>query len=390
MKKNYLVWTAVVVLLVCAVQVRGEVKEQQVGRKYEMIYSRRVGRHEPETKAAQKWDQAMPTGNGRVGALVFGNIENETIILNHDSLFFTTQKPTLPDVSEHLSKLRKLVEQGRYEEAGRYYQDVKIDYDHQGSDSYHPAFNVTIDMPTAGKVTDVYRTVDFETGEVTVNWKHEDVTYHRKVFVSRADDVVVMSIGASKGGMIDCKVGLLPTGLKREELGDGRNVRVPRFLMGRVAKIRLDEVPITFNLSGEKETFALVGKYDVGGKYNLVGADEYGGVGRIAVKGGSWEISDLQAVVARADEVLVVIKLFANEEGSAAMERIDGDIRELSLDYGKLLKRHSALHRELFMRMELDLGGQEKNRKLPNMKLVNEAQYGQGLNSLMERMFDFG
>ncbi|MHC4665201.1 MAG: hypothetical protein ACYS9T_04485, partial [Planctomycetota bacterium] len=39
------------------------------GRKHEMVYSRRVGRHEPETKAAQKWDQAMPTGNGRVGAL---------------------------------------------------------------------------------------------------------------------------------------------------------------------------------------------------------------------------------------------------------------------------------------------------------------------------------
>ncbi|MHC4622264.1 MAG: glycoside hydrolase N-terminal domain-containing protein, partial [Planctomycetota bacterium] len=315
-----------------------------------------------------------------VGALVFGNIQNETIILNHDSLFFTSRKPTLPDVSEHLAKLRKLVEQGKYEEAGRYYQDVKIDYDHQGSDSYHPAFNVTIDMPTARKAADVYREVDFETGEVTVSWKHEDVTFYR-VFVSRKDDVVVMSIGSSKGGTINCKVGLLPTGLKREELGDGRNVRVPRFPIGRVAKIRLDEVPITFNLSGEKETLTLVGKYDVGGKYNLVGGDEYGGVGRIVVKGGSCQISDLQAVVKQADEVSVVIKLFANEESSAAMERIAGDIGGLPLDYGKLLKRHAALHRELFMRVELDLGGQEKNRKLPNTKLVNEAQYGQGLNA---------
>jgi len=355
-----------------------------------MIYSRLVSKNEPETKAAQKWDQAMPTGNGRVGALVFGNIQNETIILNHDSLLFTTRKPTLPDVSEHLAKLRKLVEQGRYEEAGRYYQDVKIDYDHQGSDSYHPAFNVTIDMPMGGKAADVCRAVDFETGEVTVRWKENDVTFHRNVFVSRKDDVVVMSIGASKGGMINCKVGLLPTGLERSELGNGTNVRVPRFPMGRVAKIRLDEVPITFNLSGEKETLTLVGRYDVGGKYNLVGADEYGGVARIAVKGGTWQISDLQAVVQQADEVLVVIKLFANKQSSAAMERIVGDISTLPLDYQRLLERHTALHRELFMRVELDLCGQQKNRKLPNMKLVNEAQYGQALNALMERMFDFG
>jgi alpha-L-fucosidase 2 len=89
----------------------------------------------------------------------------------------------------------------------------------------------------AGKITDVYRIVNFETGEAIVTWKQESVTYHRKVFVSRKDDVVVISISASKPGMISCDVGLLPTGLKRDELGDGRNVRVPRFLIERVAKI---------------------------------------------------------------------------------------------------------------------------------------------------------
>ena len=89
-------------------------------RNHQMIYSKGTPRHEPATKAAQKWDQAMPTGNGRVGALVFGNVENEQIILNHDSLFFTTKKPTLPDVSEHLTKVRKLAEEGKYKEAGEY------------------------------------------------------------------------------------------------------------------------------------------------------------------------------------------------------------------------------------------------------------------------------
>ena len=152
-------------------------QDEAAGRKHEMIFSRPIPRHEPETKAAEKWDQAMPTGNGRVGALVFGKIENETIILNHDSLLLTTQKPTLPDVSEHMPKLRRLVGEGRYEEAGRYYRDkVKVEYDHQGSDSFHPAFNVTIDMPMAGKITDVYRIVNFETGEAIVTWTQESVS----------------------------------------------------------------------------------------------------------------------------------------------------------------------------------------------------------------------
>ena len=104
--------TTIVWLLFCRVGANG--KEICGGRNHEMIYSRLVSKNEPQTKAAEKWDQAMPTGNGRAGVLVLGNIQNETIILNHDSLFFTSRKPTLPDVSEHLVKLRKLVEQGRY------------------------------------------------------------------------------------------------------------------------------------------------------------------------------------------------------------------------------------------------------------------------------------
>ena len=387
---SLVVATAIISLLSPA-RIYGQIEERSAGRKHEMIFSRLVSPHEPETKAAEKWDHAMPTGNGRVGALVFGNIENETIILNHDSLFFTTKKPTLPDISEHLPKLRQLIAQGRYEEAGRYFKDrPEIKYDHQGSDSYHPAFNVTIDMPMAGKITDVYRIVDFETGEVKVTWKQDDVTYRRNVFVSRKDDVVLISIGASRPGMVNCKVGLLPTGLKRAELGDGKNVRVPRFPMGRVAKIRLEEVPITFNLSAENNLLTLVGKYDVGGKYNLAGGDEYGSCARVVVKGGNAKTSDLQVAAERADEVLVIIKLFANKESAAALERIRNDIKRLPADYETLLKRHVALHRELFMRVELDLGGREKNRNLPNEKLVNEANHGQAMNALMERMFDFG
>jgi len=367
-----------------------QTKQEYASRKHEMILSQPVPRWEPGTKAAKSWDQAMPTGNGRVGALVFGNIQNETIILNHDSLFIRTKKPTLPDVSKYLAKLRELIAKGRYKEAGRYYQDkAKIKYDYQGSDSFHPAFNITIGMPTAGKITDVYRIVNFETGEVSVSWKQADVTYRRRVFVSRRDDVVVISIGASKPGMINCQVGLLPTGLKRAELGDGKNVRVPRFPIGRVAKIRLKEVPITFNLSSEDNLLTLLAKYDVGGKYRMVGG-EYGGCARVIVNGGSAKTSNLQVTAKQADEVVIIAKLFANENSNTALRRICSDVESLRADYNYLLARHAAIHRELFMRVELDLGGRKRDRKLSNEKLVNEANYGQALNALMERMFDFG
>jgi len=361
------------------------------GREHRMIYSRPVPRHEPETQAAESWDEAMPTGNGSVGALVFGNIEQETIVLNHDSLFFTTRKPTLPDVSKHLPKIRELIRQSRYKEAARYYRDkVNVDYDYQDSDSYHPAFNVTVDMPMEAEPAELWRTVNFETGEVVVRWKVGDVDYNRKVFVSRRDNVVVMRISASEPGKITCKVGLLPTGLKREELGDGKNVRVPRFPTGRVAKIRLDEVPITYNVSAERDILELAGKYDEGGKYNLVGGDEYGGCVYVNVRGGSLNSSNLQLNVNDADEVLALIKLFADKESKEALKRIRSALKELPADYQELLDRHTVIHRGLFNRVELDLGGRQRNRNLSNEKLFNEVLHGQAMKALLERMFDFG
>jgi len=159
--------------------------------------------------------------------------------------------------------------------------------------------------------------------------------------------------------------------------------------MGRVAKIRLDEVPITFNVKGEENYLSLVGKYDVGGRYSFV-VGEYGGCARVVVKGGSCKLSNLQVDTEKADQVLVIIKLFANEESTAALGRIRSDIEKLAADYDTLLSRHIAMHRELFMRVELDLGGRQRGRGLANEKLVNEALHGQAMNALLERMFDFG
>jgi len=94
-----------------------------------------------------------------------------------------------------------------------------------------------------------------------------------------------------------------------------------------------------------------------------------------------------------SDEVLVVIKLFANEQARTALGRIRAGVASLSasgLDYDRLLARHAALHRELFMRTRLDLRAADRNRNLPNEKLVNEARHGQAYNALFERLFDFG
>lgn len=356
-------------------------ERQASGRKHEMTLS----------NAANRWDYAMPTGNGQVGAMVFGNVQTETVILTHDALLMRSQKPTLPDVSEHVPKLRSMIAEGRYKEAEIFFGN-KIDekYDCRYPDSFHPALNINVDMQTAGEVGDERRTVNFETGEVTVAWTQGGVGYERKLFVSRKDDVVVMQIRSSKPGAVNCRTGLLPVGLKRDELGDGKNVRVPRFPASRFkAKIMLKEVPITFNLSAENGGLKLLAEYDVGGSHQFVGG-EYGGAARVIVKGGKKTVSNLQVVAEDADEVLVLLKLFANEKGATAMRRTTDEIDALPDDYDALLKRHAALHGELFLRARVDLDADDKFRSLTNEELIEQVAEGRGLNAMMERLFDVG
>jgi len=344
------------------------------------------------TGAVESWDLAMPTGSGRVGAMVFGDIAKEVVVLNHDSLFIRSEKPKLPDVSHHLPRLRKMLADGKYDEAQTFIEN-EIDriYDYRGPDPFHPAFNITVDMADAENVTNQHRAVNFETGEVEVCWDQEGVHYRRSLFVSRKNDTVVMRIRGSQEGAVSCKIGLLPTGLKRSELGDGKNVRIPGFPKDKVKhKIFLEKVPITFNLGASENLLRLWGKYDVGGAYKLVGGDEFGGCALVTTGGGRTTESNLRIDIAGADEVLVLCKLFANEKSTAAIERIARELRDLPSRYERLLKQHNSLHRELFLRAALDLDAPEKYRSMTNQELVAAVAEGKGSRALMERLFDFG
>jgi alpha-L-fucosidase 2 len=340
---------------------------------------------------ASQWEHAMPTGNGQVGALVFGEIQRETVILTHDALWLRTEKPVLPDVSKHLPEVRRLLAAGQYDEAAKFFTGkITENYAYNRPDPFHPAFNITVGTDLAGSPQNPRRTVDFETGEVTVTWTQEGVDYERRLFVSRTDDVVVMRVRASKPGVLNCRLGLLPLGLERNELGDGRNARVPRFPENKYKpKIGYTEVPITFNLSADSQILALRAEYDTGGPRRMTGG-EYGGLARVMVKGGTCTAADLQVAAQAADEVLLVCKLYANERSRAATPRIASDLQKLPADYEALLQRHTAVHRDLFRRSRLDLGAEERFRVMNNEELIAAVKQGRGLTAMFERLHDFG
>ncbi len=144
------------------------------------------------------WEEALISGNGTLGALVMGDPHSETIILSHERLFMPMDKamPPVP-LATHLGEIRELVDQERYRDAARLASKISFENDYKEmpwTDPLIPAFDISVKIGATGNAREYARSVDFETGVATVRWDDDRGTFLRRLFVSRADNVVVMSI----------------------------------------------------------------------------------------------------------------------------------------------------------------------------------------------------
>ena len=175
---------------------------------------------------AATWEQALVSGNGKYGALVFGNPIDETIILNHARLYMPLNEPLPPvNTGNHLAEIRKMIADGEYQKAADFVVALskKDGYGaKRWTDPYIPAFNTRVSMVPDGEVKNYSRSVDFSTGVASVNWSDSKGSYQRKLFVSRADDAVVLFISGKKSEPVNCTLRLAqqPTkGFRRLEPG---------------------------------------------------------------------------------------------------------------------------------------------------------------------------
>ena len=307
---------------------------------------------------ATRWQDAFPTGNGTLGAAVYGGITGERILLNHEALFARTDKPTLPDISAHLPELRRLLAAGQYEEAA-YFLDERAreaGYEYRQPDAYQLAGDLVVRTQTAAAFREYERRLDFLTGEVTVSWREGDTRYARELFVSRADDTVVLRIRREVPAAVSCALSLTP--------------HEPR-----------GEAPVSFQASAEGEWLTLEGQWEHG--------EEHGIVARVVTQGGELSTEAETIQVTEAEEVLVLLQLYANEPGAEALPRLRAALAALPADYATLRARHATLHGEMFRRMRLDLQAGEA-RKLSNEQLLLDGYGGDPDTALIERLFDYG
>ena len=330
----------------------------------------RMLQHQP----ACRWPDATPTGHGAVGAMVFGHIRHEQILLNHEGLYWPQATPALPDVSEHLSELRRLLAEGQWSQAALFLDDKlkEAGYEYSRPAPYHPAGMLRIFRDPGEGFSEYTRALDCRTGEVAVSWREGQAWLRRRLIASAVDDVVAVCFDATCPDGISARVQLLPFGLTPKGKGVEPVLNDPN-------------VPVGLRFANEVEggTLTLTGTYE---------ADRlpFGAVARVVNVGGEAAPSEdgLGLDVTGTARLLVLIKLFANEQAEPAIERLRSELADLEPDYDALWQREADRRGPLFDRCTIDLGG-GADREKTNEQLLAEAYRGQPSPALAERMYGF-
>ena len=147
---------------------------------------------------ARGWEDGFVSGNGRMGAMLFGEPGNETLVANHCRLFLPLgNREIVPDLAKYVPELRRIIHEQGYGQAMGFFLGKAKEQGYPGiipTDPFHPGMYVNIRQKAAGPVTDYERTEDFQTGEVSIRWHDPRGQFHRRLFVSRTDNLIAVEL----------------------------------------------------------------------------------------------------------------------------------------------------------------------------------------------------
>src|SRR5688500_6997227 len=148
------------------------------------------------THPAREWNQAMPLGNGRLGAMVFGNVNAERIQLNENSLWMGGPRDTNnPDALKHLAEVRRLLFAGLPVEAYAVAEKYSMGRPFR-LESYQTLGDLRLTFEHEGAPSDYRLELDIDSAIATLTYRFGNIRYTREVFASHPAQAIVMRISA--------------------------------------------------------------------------------------------------------------------------------------------------------------------------------------------------
>ncbi|MGH7991414.1 MAG: glycoside hydrolase family 95 protein, partial [Limisphaerales bacterium] len=151
---------------------------------------------------AQKWTDALPIGNGRLGAMVFGGVPNERIQFNEDTLWKGHPHDYVrAGAKEHLGEIRQLLFAGKIKEAETLTRQTFLS-DPIRQKAYQPFGDLHFHFIGQDDATNYERELDLDSAMACVTYRANGVNYQREAFASHPDNVIVLHFTADQPGHI--------------------------------------------------------------------------------------------------------------------------------------------------------------------------------------------
>lgn len=155
---------------------------------------------------AANWNEALPLGNGRLGAMVFGGLAQERLQLNESTIWAGGPNNNVrPDALPVIRQLRQQLLSGQEAEAQQLAKEKMQPYGNSGM-PYQLAANLLLDFPGHEKATHYYRDLNISRAVASVSYQLDGVTYRREVFSSLPGQVLVVRLTASRPGRLSLGV----------------------------------------------------------------------------------------------------------------------------------------------------------------------------------------
>ena len=317
---------------------------------------------------ASIWEEALPLGNGKLGAMVFGGTVRDQIALNEETMWsggYTDRNN--PDAKEALPKVRQLILDGKISEAEDLMQlafagcpnDMRV---------YQTLGDLMIDQKDPGEILEYHRKLDLDTAVCTTTYRTADTTYEKEYFISAPANLLVIHMKA--------------TGAKKLNF----QAKMERWhFFGGTMRTNDNGVALWGQLADDGLSF----NTKVNG----------------TAKGGKLYAMGRSLVAEDADEVTLYYCAATNFWGDEPEAYVNKKLADgLAKDYDALKDEHIAEYKSYFNRIKLELYSEEEvnagidrrtkhasaSASLPTDELLESVKNGEIPTVLLENYFDFG
>jgi alpha-L-fucosidase 2 len=288
-------------------------------------------------KPAVKWEEALPVGNGRLSAMIFGGVNQERLQLNEGTVWAgQPYDPVNPEANAALPEIRRLINDGKYKEAAKLTGD-KFMAKPLRQMPYQTVGDLLLTFPETANPQAYRRDLNLDAATATVHYSAEGVHYSREIFASAPDNVIVVRLTGDQPGKVSFVAGL-KTPMKATVETEGSDTLVMRGMGGEAQGIQ--------------------------------GGLKYQARVKVMAKGGKVAAESGSVTVTNADEVTLLITAATSYK---RFDDISGDPERLAKQqlaaagkksFGKLRAAHVEDYQKLFRRVTIDLGRSEA-MKLP-------------------------